>query len=716
MHTRLGLDHRSLAVSANRRALTAEGLLPVLLIVGLVYTALAPLRPLQEPGWRGLVVCAVGGTVGAVFLLGRLACRRASVRAFVLRQAHEVALALCVLASLDSFAGTLVTGKPDNAGAAVMFMVAAGTLTYHRRYAAVVIGLCLAEWCFTALAHDGAGDWAPLTLMVVASAVVAAVLNTCHLRTADRLVRAQEAVRRAAVTDELTGLANRRGLLAAGRRLLLPHSSGETVDVDVDLSILFLDVDGLKDANDRNGHAAGDQLLRATAQALLASVRPTDTVARVGGDEFAVLLADATAEQVTQVRDRVQRALTGAGVAASMGVVRAAPGQTVEEVLDRADTAMYLVKQDRRTRGVAGRTARSSTGVRAAPVRPAALDEPAWVEPAHVQAAADLRSVSTAMAAVYAAFVPVHLLMLPGAEGRLMAACGATVVVSAAAVRAAADVPRLRSRVERHARLLLALLLLLACAANVLWVGVSELPWTSTAVMLGVIAAGALLESWRAAALVGLATALGWVAVAPGHGLAAGWAPYAVDVATSVAVAGLLHVVHAATIRRLTGSLVRLRTTALTDELTGLPNRRGFLAAGREVVDRASPARAGTGVLLLDLDGLKHVNDTRGHAAGDRLLVAAAGVLQQATAPPELCGRLGGDEFAVLLPDCPPDDVPARSRQLVEALEARRVAVSIGAAHLDPDTASLEVLIDRADLAMYRVKRDRRSAAPAVPS
>ena len=99
-------------------------------------------------------------------------------------------------------------------------------------------------------------------MLLVCAAVLARVVHASRCRAADELARAEVAVLEAAVTDELTGLANRRGLLEAGRRLL------GTRDPADPLSVLFLDVDGLKRTNDLLGHAMGDRLVAAAGAAL----------------------------------------------------------------------------------------------------------------------------------------------------------------------------------------------------------------------------------------------------------------------------------------------------------------------------------------------------------------------------------------------------------------------------------------------------------------
>ena len=154
-------------------------------------------------------------------------------------------------------------------------------------------------------------------------------------------------------TDELTGLLNRRGfelylrqvLSAAGR-----HGEGGL--------LAYIDVDNFKAINDAHGHAGGDAVLRWIAGILSRSVRTSDCVARLHGDEFAVLLVRASPEHsATRIR-RIQRAINATpvlnmgkpiGVSASIGVTAFGPNCDLEDVMHRADAAMYENK--RRTRG-----------------------------------------------------------------------------------------------------------------------------------------------------------------------------------------------------------------------------------------------------------------------------------------------------------------------------------------------------------------------------
>ncbi|WP_018810233.1 sensor domain-containing diguanylate cyclase [Salinispora pacifica] len=151
-----------------------------------------------------------------------------------------------------------------------------------------------------------------------------------------------EQAERAARTDPLTGVANRRGLDNFLRKLADPG----TVDDDR-VAVLTLDVDCFKRINDSQGHAAGDEVLRAVAQALTTSVRRGDFVARLGGDEFVAILpgADcAAAEQVARRAVAAVRGLTPWRTGVSVGVASGAAHSLGMSLAD-ADRAMYAAKR-----------------------------------------------------------------------------------------------------------------------------------------------------------------------------------------------------------------------------------------------------------------------------------------------------------------------------------------------------------------------------------
>lgn len=148
--------------------------------------------------------------------------------------------------------------------------------------------------------------------------------------------------------------------------------------------------------------------------------------------------------------------------------------------------------------------------------------------------------------------------------------------------------------------------------------------------------------------------------------------------------------------------IAELRATAMRDQLTGLPNRRAWDDRLERELSRAKRAKQLLSVAVVDLDGLKRINDTQGHDHGDRLLARSAdawsGVLRQA----DFLARLGGDEFVVLLPGSSSADAVEIGRRLVGAVPFGQ-RCSVGVAVWDGAEAGYE-MVHRADQAMYAVK------------
>ena len=160
----------------------------------------------------------------------------------------------------------------------------------------------------------------------------------------------------------------------------------------------------------------------------------------------------------------------------------------------------------------------------------------------------------------------------------------------------------------------------------------------------------------------------------------------------------------------------RLQHDALHDALTGLPNRALFLDRLSVAFTRRSRSRGlNCGVLFLDLDRFKEINDTLGHAAGDALLVAVAERLRGALRPQDTAARLGGDEFAILVENIlSVSGIEIVASRVLEAMGREfevcghtiHASASIGVAISGPDHAVPELLIRDADFAMYRAKQD----------
>jgi diguanylate cyclase (GGDEF)-like protein len=157
----------------------------------------------------------------------------------------------------------------------------------------------------------------------------------------------------AAMTDLLTGVFNRRAFLDAAERLIAQRGRRS-----LPVSVLLFDLDRFKSINDSFGHAVGDDALKVFARTASASMRATDVVARLGGEEFVALLPG-TAAEAAMVAERVRAAFQAAGAeissretcaTVSIGVASAVPPVEIDALLLRADAALYRAKRNGRNR------------------------------------------------------------------------------------------------------------------------------------------------------------------------------------------------------------------------------------------------------------------------------------------------------------------------------------------------------------------------------
>jgi diguanylate cyclase (GGDEF)-like protein/PAS domain S-box-containing protein len=171
---------------------------------------------------------------------------------------------------------------------------------------------------------------------------------------AAQLAEQARALEQLTLLDELTGLSSRRGLQAVGEQALYSARRAGTP-----VALLFIDVDGLKHINDTHGHAAGDDALRTVAQVIRHSIRDGDVAARIGGDEFCVLLLNTGGEAVNRVRERITAGTQAASAERSLAFTLSAtigscevdartPG-SLTQLLERADTLMYEQKAQTRS-------------------------------------------------------------------------------------------------------------------------------------------------------------------------------------------------------------------------------------------------------------------------------------------------------------------------------------------------------------------------------
>jgi diguanylate cyclase (GGDEF)-like protein/PAS domain S-box-containing protein len=166
---------------------------------------------------------------------------------------------------------------------------------------------------------------------------------------AAQLAKQSAELERLTLADDLTGLCNRRGLAAFGEQALYRARREGTM-----VALLYLDLDGLKKINDTYGHGEGDSSLRALAGVIRGTIRESDIAARIGGDEFCILLFDDAGASVDHVAKRIRDAAAAAretyslatALSISIGTLRVearTPG-SIDELLSEADKSMYAEK------------------------------------------------------------------------------------------------------------------------------------------------------------------------------------------------------------------------------------------------------------------------------------------------------------------------------------------------------------------------------------
>lgn len=327
----------------------------------LALVALSLLFPSEASiNWSvNLIGLAIGAANGVAALL-LLRHDRVVAAGYLLALTMFVSGAVTVLttpaaihfASVTMILSTLLAGAIVSGGGAYLFATATILVTtvswsYARIYQQGGISELSAE---TGLLF--------LLSVSVASLATAAILGSLSRqvqRTIERLHSQAQRLATLANTDPLTQLANRRYLLQQ-----LEREFDRARRYRRPLSLLYLDLDGFKNINDRFGHLFGDDVLRGAAKAMRAVLRSTDLMARIGGDEFAVLMPETNLPEAKVATEKLRRALSAysrqldegiSGLSFCAGVSQiSADDDSIEALLQRADEAQYLAKASGKAR------------------------------------------------------------------------------------------------------------------------------------------------------------------------------------------------------------------------------------------------------------------------------------------------------------------------------------------------------------------------------
>jgi len=323
---------------------------------------------------RGLIPDAVSILLGNALASATLSCLHAAV----LRFQHRPLRWHLLLAPPAVLTGVLALNLQDfgarilwaNAVMALQMGAVVGVLFERRRAAGsrgalmVMAGLGLGVVVLLARAAWGAagmptgqgllqpGGIAGLSFMLLFVVLLVASFGFVFMSKD----RADEVNRRLAALDELTGVANRRSIIAA-----LDRDVGRAIRTREPLAVMMVDIDFFKHVNDTHGHLAGDRVLRNVADVIRSRIRAQDIVGRYGGEEFLVVLVDTSAQGARRLAEQLREAVQAASchwgthrlaVTVSIGVFggRLEPGDSWDQLIHAADSALYRAKQGGRNR------------------------------------------------------------------------------------------------------------------------------------------------------------------------------------------------------------------------------------------------------------------------------------------------------------------------------------------------------------------------------
>ena len=261
---------------------------------------------------------------------------------------ERISRTACILVSFLSviFIGMVYYWTGSQLAFSIFFLIPISLVTWIVGFPAGIVFslLSIATW-LAADVYDGQSKIHPAWLGI--NEVLRLVLFIAVAWVLSALKKLVEVHKTAARIDELTGIPNRRAFYEAAQMEIARANRNPRP-----FTVVYTDIDNFKFVNDRFGHLEGDRLLSLTAEIMRQSVREIDQVARLGGDEFVLLLSDTDARGATAVMERLRSDLTAMAqkynwpVTYSAGAVTfSRPPESVDEMITKADTLMYSVKQ-----------------------------------------------------------------------------------------------------------------------------------------------------------------------------------------------------------------------------------------------------------------------------------------------------------------------------------------------------------------------------------
>ncbi|MBQ0753939.1 MAG: GGDEF domain-containing protein [Gammaproteobacteria bacterium] len=573
----------------------------------------------------------------------------------------------------------------------------------------------------------------------------------------------EESVRALGLTDSLTGLHNRRSILAQlNRELARAHRQNKT------LSLVLFDLDHFKKINDIWGHPAGDEVLRRTAHAIADEIRTSDLVGRFGGEEFMLVLPQTEEQSANQLVERCRQRIETLHVIsengetipvrASFGLVNvnATDQANPESLIARADEALYQAK-------AAGRNCIKTTNYTEQPMARKSLHS-GNSTPRNWRAQLQLLRHKHN----WQLFLNSILDWTPVNKARLTAGLSLLMGINVSACMTVALLHDQIVNVAIAKGLLITTFLLSTLSVLFIWVGqyvnrlwpgskwyqllvlysfgltlvgygyIIGLLYMPTGIMLlcsPVI--GFLLFDRRivlqvlnvcAIAIVALSylTAYGYLPYAPllspinaaWHFSNPFWVTNIYFITSYIMIVTFILIDHV--LGRWSVREAEILELSLTDSLTRVANRHSVFEQLRSTLTLSTREQQPLSLVILDLDHFKRINDTWGHPCGDSVLMATAAAVKAVLREGDTIGRFGGEEFLLVLPNT---DI-AGAAVLAERcrIQIERVAVYSENNELIPITASFGVvcnenrfietqdsLIKAADDALYSAKKEGRN-------